>query len=351
MADPLTAPIPDPELEKLEAMAAEHDVQASQELSAPEPEAAQPAAEKEEPKAEDKPDNSEVETEKPERPRDALGRFTKTEDGKDIPESERQPAEKPADQQTSDYEAKRQEKARKEAERLDKTWQNVDLRKQELERREREIAQREQAVLQRPQQQRLTTEDGEPITSRSLFNAANDFRKRAKKALADGDFDAANENIGLAEEAEQHAQQFYQVEAKEAQQAQIQQYSQVWNGHMQKAIEADADLIKPDSPLAKQMQSLLETHGQVFWMIPDGFPKAVEIAKLRLEAGSASELRTKLTEAEKEVERLTKATTPLGAGPPPQIQHKNFDSLTIDEQMAELERRAAQADREALSTA
>lgn len=349
MADVLTATIPDPELDKLEAMAVEHDQEASQEISAQEPEAAPPAAEIEKSKDEAvKPDNSEVEVEKPEHPRDALGRFTKTETGEDIPEAERKPAEseKPA---VSEYEAKKQERAKKEAERLDKTWQNVDLRKQQLEQREREIAQREQALLQRqqPQPQRPMTEDGEIITSRGLINAAKDFRARAKKALEESDYDAFNENTALAEQAEQHAQQFYQVEAREAQQAQVQQYGQVWNGHMQEAIKAEPDLIKADSPLAKQMASLLETHGQLFWMIPDGFPKAVEIAKLRLEAGSASELRTKLTEAQKEVERLTKATTPLGAGPTQPIQQRKLDDLPIDEQMKELERMAAQADREA----
>jgi hypothetical protein len=348
MADSLTATIPDPELEKLEAMAVEHDTQASQELSAQEPEAAQPAAEKEEPKTEEQtPDNSEVETAKPERPRDELGRFTKTEAGDDIPEAERQPVEKPAE--PSEYEAKRQEKARKEAERLEKTWQNVDLRKQELERREREIAEREQALLQRQQPQ--VQPQQRDFSSRELFHAAQDFRARAETLFEEGDIEGAKENARLAKQAEEHAQQFYQVEAREAQQAQVQQYNQVWSGNMQKAIEAEPDLIKADSPLAKALHSLLETHGEVFWMIPDGFPKAVEIAKLRLEAGSASELRDKLTKAEKEVARLTKATTPLGAGPTPQIQHKKLDDLPIDEQLNELERMAERADREAFANA
>lgn len=357
MADPLTAPIPDPELDKLEAMAVEHDVQASEELSAQEPETAQPAAEKEPPTDELTPDNSEVELEKPDRPRDALGRFTKTETGEDIPEAERKPVEpdKPA-KQPSDYEAKRQEKARKEAERLDKTWQNVDLRKQELERREREIAEREQAVLQR--QQQPIQQQQRDYSSRDLFQAAQDFKVRARQAFKryqetgnESDLEAFNENDALAEQAEEHARQFYQVEAREAQQQQVQQYNQIWSGHMQKAIEADPDLVKADTPLAKAMHSLLETHGQVFWMIPDGFAKAVEIAKLRLEAGSASELRDKLTKAQKEVDRLTRATTPLGAGPTDRIQPKNFDSLTTDEQMAELERRAERADAEAFANA
>src|SRR5438270_383206 len=51
--------------------------------------------------ADGKPDNSEADPEKKdERPRDELGRFTKTEKGEDIPEAERKPAEavKPQEQ-------------------------------------------------------------------------------------------------------------------------------------------------------------------------------------------------------------------------------------------------------------
>jgi hypothetical protein len=169
--------------------------------------------------------------------------------------------------------------------------------------------------------------------------------------LQASDFDAFNENNALAEQAEQHARQFYQVEVKEAQQAQLQQYNQVWSGHMQEAIKADPDLVKPDSPIAKAVHSLLETHGQVFWMIPDGFKKVVAVAKMQIEAGSASELREKLTKAEKEVARLTKATTPLGGGPTETIQPKKLDDLPIDEQMKELERMAVQADRETFANA
>jgi flagellin-specific chaperone FliS len=222
-------------------------------------------------------------------------------------------------------------------------------RKQELERREREIAQREQEIVQRQQQQVRSRKP--EFSSQDLWQAAQDFKARAKEALQASDFDAFNENNALAEQAEQHARQFYQVEQREAQQAQLDSYTKVWNGHMNEAIKDNPDAIKADAPLAKAIHSLLETHGQVFWMIPDGFKRVVEVAKMQIEAGSASELRDKLTKAEKEVARLTKATTPLGGGPTEPIQPKKLDDLPIDEQMKELERMAAQADRETFANA
>jgi hypothetical protein len=70
---------------------------------------------------------------KDERPRDAQGRFTKTESGEDIPEAERKPAEQPKKEEpkpgTSEYEAKKQERAQKDQQpserRISRTRESV----------------------------------------------------------------------------------------------------------------------------------------------------------------------------------------------------------------------------------
>lgn len=272
---------------------------------------------------------------KDERPRDAQGRFTKTEEGADIPEAERKPAEEPKKEvpkvTASEYEAKKQEKAQKDQQRLDKTWENVNRQKEELAAREKMLAQQEQAARQQAQRPQQVQKQRE-FTSRELWAAAQDFKARAKEALEASNFDGFNENTALAEQAEQHARQFYQIETREAQQAQTEHYNQLWSGHMQKAIEADPDLTKPDAPLAKEMLSLLETHGPVFWMIPDGFPKAVEIAKLRLEAGSASELRDANKKLQIEVDRLNEQLGLGGGGVTVQPAKKKFEELSSEEQ-------------------
>lgn len=356
MEDQLTATIPDPELAKLEAMAVEHDVQAAEELSAQEPEAAQPAAEKETPDSEITPDNSEAEADKKDdRPRDELGRFTKREDGTDIPESEREPAEKPAEQQPSEFEAKKQEKARKEAERLDKTWQNADRRKAELDRFEAELNQRAAQLQQHRSQPQIpqvpVDEDGEPITSKALMRAHKDFKTRAKAALDSGDYDAFNENQALADNAFDSAQRVYQLEVQRDQQIAAQQHSQIWNDHVLKIADKDPDIMNLNTPIGKEVYSILEQHGRILFMVENGADIAYDIAKMRLEAGSASELREKLTKAQKEVDELRRKTTPLGAGPTNRPGPKKLDDLPLDEQVAELGRMAERADAEAFNNA
>jgi hypothetical protein len=348
MADELTATIPDPELAKLEAMALEHDMQAAKEISATEPEPAQPAAEETTPESEINPDNSETDPEKPkERPRDALGRFTKTEAGEDIPEDKRQPAEqeKPA-QTVSDYEQKKADRKQKEQDRLDKTWENVNRQKEELERRRQELDQAQQRIAQQ-QQTKARPAQVRDITSRQLFQAHQDFKARAKEALKDGDYDAYNQNDALAEQSLQHAQQFYQVEQQEAQQEQQQQYQALWVSKMTEAAKDEPDLINPQSALSQAMQKLLQEHGAFLYGNPDGFKYGLEFVKKQMAAESVSELRDKLTKAEAEVQRLTKATTPLGAGPTTPIQPRKLDDMSTDEQIRELERMAARADAEA----
>jgi hypothetical protein len=348
MADELTATIPDPELAKLEAMAVEHDTQAAEETSATEPEPAQPAAEETTPESEINPDSSETDPEKAkERPRDALGRFTKTETGEDIPEDKRQPAEQEKSAQTvSEYEQKKADRKQKEQDRLDKTWENVNRQKEELERRRQELDQERQRIAQQ-QQTKARPAQVRDITSRQLFQAHQDFKARAREALKDGDYDAYNQNDALAEQSLQHAQQFYQVEQQEAQQEQQQQYQALWVSKMTEAAKDEPDLMNPQSPLCQAMQKLLQEHGTFLYGNPDGFKYGLEFVKKQMAAESVSELRDKLTKAEAEVQRLTKATTPLGAGPTTPIQPRKLDDMSTDEQIKELERMAARADAEA----
>lgn len=345
MEDTLTATIPDPELAKLEAMAVEHDTQAREELSANEPEPAQPAAEKEKPEGEINPDNSETDPEKVkvERPRDELGRFTKTEAGEDIPETERKPAEQ--EKPESDY-----DKAKKKQEREKGLLANFQKDKEAFyaeSERIRAQLQREAAELQRAREQRTSpgTSQSQQMrySSAELWEAANDFDVRAEKAFEAGDPEAFKESLRMAREARQQAGQVQQLEQQATQQAQAHRFQTVYAQGMEQAIQAEPELAKGDSPLSKDVQTLLEQEA-VFSHIPDGFAKAVQVAKWKRDAGLVSELRDKLTKAEAEVQRLTKERTPLGAGPTTPIQAQDFDKLSTDKQMERLERMAAQYD-------
>jgi hypothetical protein len=354
MADDLTATIPDPEMAKLEAMALEHDNQVTGELSAQEPEPAQPAAEEKKPDIEEQkqPDNSETDPEKKaERPRDELGRFTKTEDGKDIPENERK-APEPEKPETP-YSKAQAERKQKEKERQDRSWEALNAEKDQV-RQYAEQLKREAADLQRAREQRTTPAPGSnqqpKYTSADLLEAAGEFENLAEKAFETGDPEEFKKQLGLARTARQQAGQLQQLEQQAQAQTQQQQFQTVYAQVMDQTIKAEPDLLKPDSELSKGVAQLLKEE-PVFSHIPDGFRKAVQVDKWRRDAGLVSELREKLTKAEAEVQRLTKATTPLGAGPTTPIQPKKLESLPLDEQIAELGRMAEQADREAYALA
>ncbi len=303
--------------------------QTKPEVAAPEPQA---EAEPEQPEA--TPDKAK------ERPRDAQGRFTKTENGEDIPEAERAPveaAEKPA---ASEYEVKKQEKAKKEQERLEKTWENVNRRKEELEARERALAQAQQQRQQQAQQPQQKRQ----FSSQELFTAHQDFKGRAKEALKNGDYDAFNENEALAEQSLQHAQQFYQVEQQEAQQAQFNKWNDSWRANAQKIIEADPEIANTESPLGKAITSLMQTHGNLAFMVQDGFAKIVDMAKMRLEATTAGEMREANKKLQSELDRLNGLTSISGSGPSSQPAKKSFNNMTDSEQDAWLRTHAAAID-------
>lgn len=286
------------------------------------------------------------------RPRDDKGRFTKRPDGSDIPENEREPDERPAKpaattaeptKPQSEFEAAKKSKADQENERKDRSWKAINEQKDEIARARAELEQQRQQLQQvarqpRPQQQRK-------YTSRDLAEAAQEYRKLAKAALQEGDLDKFNENDQLADAAIQHAQQFAQLEAQEAQQEAQARHQSTWQFHMTEAIKSEPELSNPESPISKAMTAMLEQNGQVFWMIPDGFKRAVEIVKLQIEAGSAKELRQKTEDLQKEIERLNEQLTPTpgGAGGKP-AGTKKFEDMNDAEQEAYLATAAAKAD-------
>jgi hypothetical protein len=283
---------------------------------------------------------------KPERPRDELGRFTKTEAGEDIPEAERKldenaPTEAvkaPVESQESEYAAKQREKKQREEERKARSWENLNREKEELAARRQELEQREQQFRQ-PQQQRQAPQPRE-YSSQQLWQAGEDFKTASREAFKryseTGDetaLDEFNKNDQLAEQAFANASEFYAVEQQEAQQLAKEQHNQGWVANMEAEIKAMPDLAKPDAPIAVELLNLLKTHGAVFQMLPDGFKQAREIAQLRLDAKEAPTLREQLKKAQEEVTRLNGLTSPTPggiAGPPAKKTLENMSEAEAD---------------------
>jgi hypothetical protein len=295
---------------------------------------------------------------KAERPRDELGRFTKTEAGEDIPESERKPAEPTKPDETkpeSDY-----VKAQKKKEREESVLKNFQKEKEEFRaetERIRQQLQREAAELQRAREQRTApnaTAGNRPrYSSAELWEAANDFDSRAEKAFTDGDPEAFKESLRLSREARQQAGQVYQLEQQAAQQAQTRQFQSVYAQVIDQAMKAEPELAKPDSELSKSVQTLLEQE-PVFSHIPDGFAKAAQVAKWKIGYEKSTGLISGLEEENKKLKaenaRLNgnlslNRSGPSGGPTPP----KRFEDMSMDEMRRELRGAAEHAG--SLSTA
>lgn len=290
------------------------------------------------------------------RPRDEQGRFIKQKPDETAQTPEQKAVDAPktapdtvAAQEPSEFEKKKQERAAKERERQDRSWENLNREKEELARRRQEWEQREQAMRQ-SQQQRQTQQPRE-FSSQQLFEAKNDFRKTAREAFKryqengnEADLDIFNQNDQWADQAEQNAIQFFEMEERENQQAQIQQHQGVWIANMEKTIKGNPELAKADSPVSKELQDILKTHGQVLQMLPDGFDRGVELAQLRLDAKDAPTLRTQLATAKAEIDRLNGKLAPTPGGVTGPVSPKPFEEKTSEDQFATIMRGAARID-------
>lgn len=275
-----------------------------------------------------------------ERKRGPDGKFIKTDAEKEAEaNSEAVDASKTATE--SEYAAKQREKKEKESARLDKTWENVNKQKEEIEQRRIELAQREAALRNPP----APKPQPRKYTSSQLWDAHEDFKKAARTALAGANYDEFSKQEHLADEAFKSANQFYQMEQQEAVQAQQTKWNQGWTGHAAKVMEKMPELADANSPLSLELTELFKSHGPVFYQIPDGFPKAVEIAKLRLDAKDAPTLREKVKAQETEIARLNGLTAPSKGGPAGAPSAKTFEKMNAAEQDAYLMRQAAEHDR------
>jgi hypothetical protein len=254
----------------------------------------------------------------------------------------------------SEFEQKKLDKAAKEKERQDRSWESLNRQKEELEARRRELEQREQQA----QQPRRQKPEPRKFHSQQFIDAHADFvtrerqeRIEARKALEIGDYDSfgrhndeADQQAILAIQAQESAKQFYAVEQQEALELQKEQYAGVWRGHLNEAFKAEPELSNAASPLSKEVQGLLEAHGQQFWLLPDGFKHLVRIAKLQLDAKDAPTLREQLAKERAENARLNGKLQPTAAGVTGPARQQSFDDNKPDEQFASIMRAARSID-------
>lgn len=213
--------------------------------------------------------------------------------------------------------------------RLEKEWEDVRAEKARIK------AEREQIEADRA---RKTSEapQGETKSSSRKFSA-EDYREAAKSYRDEGRDD-------LAKLAEQKAGDIEVEDRKEIEQKTQTELKSAWDKNLLDEVEANPELKDSTSTLYKAVSEMLQNHA-ILRNYPAGIKDAVGIAKVKLQAESASDLSKKVAEYEKELSQLRKATTPASGQPKGPAKTKAFHELTLDEQERELMKMASEVDR------
>ena len=289
------------------------------------------------------------------RPRDELGRFTRTEAGVEIPEDQRAAPEEPkAEAEKPKPEAQPESKyvkAQKEQERKERTWQQIEAEKQQVRAEAQRLAQERQQIeqmrLQAQQPQRRDPAAPE-FSSREYADFARHAAAEAKRLREAGDYDEADKHATLAAEASEAVLRAQEYEQTVEQQQRAAFYRQQWEANMQKVMQSDPEVRDPNSEVGKQIQSLLGgQYREEFERSPNGFALATEVARILVKAGAASGLEKQNKELKAEVEKLRQATSIGGSSPTGPSTPRKLDNMSLDEAGRELQRMAAEWDRAA----
>ena len=213
--------------------------------------------------------------------------------------------------------------------RLEKEWEDVRAEKARIK------AEREQIEADRT---RKTSDSNQGETkSGSRKFSAEDYREAAKSYRDEGRDD-------LAKLAEQKAGDIEVEDRKEIEQKTQTELKSAWDKNLLDEVEANPELKDSTSTLYKAVSEMLQNHA-ILRNYPAGIKDAVGIAKVKLQAESASDLSKKVAEYEKELSQLRKATTPASGQPKGPAKIKAFHELTLDEQERELMKMASEVDR------
>jgi len=213
--------------------------------------------------------------------------------------------------------------------RLEKEWEDVRAEKARIK------AEREQIEAERARKTSETPQ-GETKSSSRKFSA-EDYREAAKSYRDEGRDD-------LAKLAEQKAGDIEVEDRKEVEQKTQAELKSAWDKNLLDEVEANPELKDSTSTLYKAVSEMLQNHA-ILRNYPAGIKDAVGIAKVKLQAESASDLSKKVAEYEKELSQLRKATTPASGQPKGPAKTKAFHELSLDEQERELMKMASEVDR------
>ena len=238
-----------------------------------------------------------------------------------------QPSENNSESASEQKKPTRYEKAKS---RLEKEWDDV--------REEKARLKAERESIEQAKAQRETSQSGSEAqkTGNRRFSA-EDYREAAKSYRDEGRDD-------LAKLAEQKSTEIESEDRKEFEQKTQVELKSAWDKNLQDEVDSNPDLKNSSTPLYKAVSEMLQNHA-ILRNYPAGIKDAVGIAKVKLQAETASELKKKVAEYESELAQLRKATTPGSGQPTGPAKTKAFHELSLDEQERELMKMAGEVDR------
>ena len=235
----------------------------------------------------------------------------------------------PSEDKSESASEKKPTRYEKAKSRLEKEWEDVRAEKARIK------AEREQIEADKARKT-SDSNQGETKSSSRKFSA-EDYREAAKSYRDEGRDD-------LAKLAEQKAGDIEVEDRKEIEQKTQTELKSAWDKNLLDEVEANPELKDSTSTLYKAVSEMLQNHA-ILRNYPAGIKDAVGIAKVKLQAESASDLSKKVAEYEKELSQLRKATTPASGQPKGPAKTKAFHELTLDEQERELMKMASEVDR------
>lgn len=238
-----------------------------------------------------------------------------------------QPSENNSESASEQKKPTRYEKAKS---RLEKEWDDV--------REEKARLKSERESIEQAKAQRETSQSGSEVqkTGNRRFTA-EDYREAAKSYRDEGRDD-------LAKLAEQKSTEIESEDRKEVEQKTQAELKSAWDKNLLEEVDSNPDLKDSKSQLYKAVSEMLQNHA-ILRNYPAGIKDAVGIAKVKLQAETASELKKKVAEYESELAQLRKATTPGSGQPTGPAKTKAFHELSLDEQERELMKMAGEVDR------
>jgi len=238
-----------------------------------------------------------------------------------------QPSENNSESASEQKKPTRYEKAKS---RLEKEWDDV--------REEKARLKSERESIEQAKAQRETSQSGSEVqkTGNRRFSA-EDYREAAKSYRDEGRDD-------LAKLAEQKSTEIESEDRKEVEQKTQAELKSAWDKNLLEEVDSNPDLKDSKSQLYKAVSEMLQNHA-ILRNYPAGIKDAVGIAKVKLQAETASELKKKVAEYESELAQLRKATTPGSGQPTGPAKTKAFHELSLDEQERELMKMAGEVDR------